>query len=535
MGMRFLAESVGRAGGDINIKVPGSICFLMSMEMTTSSGKSAGPAGQLKRFPQPQTEDMTCVSACHTSGGEWLVLNVGGVRHETTVDTLKTLPNSRLGRLAAAIESGEAGLERDFKFDRNPLLFYDIIALTELGASPIAWLVVFIFSSSTNTSVRQSMPSTLATSSILNMKQVGKLHITHKVCYEMVQLELDFWQIEEDLLKPCCQRYYRQEAGSNEVIDAFEKHFDKEQEEETTVDLSGWGKRKRHLRIYMERLGSSRGSKIYGALYFFFVLLSIVCLFLETIPEVTPRITADSLGACRNFVEQKEFFITLLVLDGFCFVFFAVELFLRLLVSKEKGRFFKSLMNVLDLIILIQPVINIIFETIDLSCDPTIRQAQEYISGFRTLRAFRLVYLVKNYKAMTVLIYTLKTSLQELTMIFILLSIACVLFSTLVLFTERNNVVGENSQFKSSPMALWRAIITMTTVGYGDVTPSTPFRYVVGAVCAMCGMLLFALTLPILSNNFSFLYGQSKSIHLSPRTVKEKGEERQTVAADEQR
>ncbi|KAH9496534.1 hypothetical protein Btru_043290 [Bulinus truncatus] len=467
----------------------------MSMEMTTSAGKSAGSAVPLKQSSQPQTEDMTCVWACHTSGGEWLVLNVGGVRHETTVDTLKTLPNSRLGRLAEAIESGEAGLEKDFKFDRNPLIFYDIIALY----------------------------------------RTGKLHITHKVCYEMVQLELDFCQIEEDLMKPCCQRYYRQEAGSNEIIDAFEKHFDKEQEEETTVDLSGWGKRKRHLRIYMERLGSSRGSKIYGALYFFFVLVSIVCLFLETLPEVTPRITADSLGACRNFVEQKEFFITLLVLDGFCFVFFAVELFLRLLVSKEKGRFFKSLMNILDLIILIQPVINIIFEAIDLSCDPTIRQAQEYISGFRTLRAFRLVYLVKNYKAMTVLIYTLKTSLQELTMIFILLSIACVLFSTLVLFTERNNVVGENSQFKSSPMALWWAIITMTTVGYGDVTPSTPFGYVVGAICAMCGMLLFALTLPILSNNFSFLYGQFKSKHLSPRTVKEKGEERQTVAADEQR
>ena len=54
-------------------------------------------------------------------------------------------------------------------------------------------------------------------------------------------------------------------------------------------------------------------------------------------------------------------------------------------------------------------------------------------------------------------------------------------------------------------------MVTLTTVGYGDITPVTDLGFVVGAMCAVSGTILFALTIPVLSNNFAMLYAHARS------------------------
>ena len=77
-----------------------------------------------------------------------------------------------------------------------------------------------------------------------------------------------------------------------------------------------------------------------------------------------------------------------------------------------------------------------------------------------------------------------------------------ILFSTAMYYAES----GSNEQFRSIPSGFWWAIITMTTVGYGDLCPTTPFGKCIGTLCAISGSLVIALPLPVFVSNFEERY-----------------------------
>lgn len=113
-----------------------------------------------------------------------IVINVGGIRHQTYRSTLRTLPGTRLSWLAEPDAPNhfdyDAKIE-EFFFDRHPGVF----------------------------------------AHILNYYRTGKLHCPADVCGPLYEEELAFWGIDETDVEPCCWMTYRQHRDAEEALDSF--------------------------------------------------------------------------------------------------------------------------------------------------------------------------------------------------------------------------------------------------------------------------------------------------------------------------
>ena len=78
------------------------------------------------------------------------------------------------------------------------------------------------------------------------------------------------------------------------------------------------------------------------------------------------------------------------------------------------------------------------------------------------------------------------------------------MFASIVHFAEKET-------FPNIPIAIWWALVTMTTVGYGDKYPRGYIGYGVGCFCVICGVLVIAFTVPIVVNNFSLYYAHAQT------------------------
>lgn len=134
----------------------------------------------------------------------------------------------------------------------------------------------------------------------------------------------------------------------------------------------------------------------------------------------------------------------------------------------------------------------------------------DILEFFSIIRIMRLFKLTRHSSGLKILIQTFRASAKELTLLVFFLVLGIVIFASLVYYAERIQTNPKND-FNSIPLGLWWALVTMTTVGYGDMTPKTYIGMFVGALCALAGVLTIALPVPVIVSNFTMYYSHTQA------------------------
>ncbi|KAM6914059.1 potassium voltage-gated channel subfamily A member 7 [Lycodopsis pacificus] len=404
------------------------------------------PSGEARK------EKRRCPLRSGWAVAERLAINVSGMRYETQIRTLAQFPDTLLGDPRRRLRYFDP-VRNELFLDRSRVCFDSILYFYQSG---------------------------------------GRLRRPANVPLDMFLEELRFYELGEETI----DRYKADEG------------FPKEEERPLPA-----GDIQRRLWMLFEYPESSSGARIIAIISVMVIVLSILIFCLETLPEFRhekeqreqfitmphPTIANETIWVSPGFTPfQDPFFIV----ETICIIWFSFELIVRLVCAPNKVHFFKDVMNTIDFFAIIPYFVTLGTELAkDKDAQPSVSLA--LIRVIRLVRVFRIFKLSRHSKGLQILGQTLKASLRELALLIFFLFIGVILFSSAAYFAE---VDSADTAFTSIPGAFWWAVVTMTTVGYGDMFPETVGGKLVGSMCAIAGVLTISLPVPVIVSNFSYFY-----------------------------
>uniref|UniRef100_A0A671P2P0 Potassium voltage-gated channel, subfamily F, member 1a n=1 Tax=Sinocyclocheilus anshuiensis TaxID=1608454 RepID=A0A671P2P0_9TELE len=215
---------------------------------------------------------------------------------------------------------------------------------------------------------------------------------------------------------------------------------------------------------------------------------------------------ADCNDAKGNLVEHT----TLESIDTACIIWFTVEYVLRLVSSSNKLRFVFSFMNIVDFLAIVPFYVVLILGAAQME----LANVQQAVQALRIMRIARIFKLARHSSGLQTLTFALKSSLKELGLLLMYMSVGIFLFSALGYTLEQSH---PETMFTSIPQSFWWAIITMTTVGYGDIYPKTTLGRCNAAVSFLCGVIAIALPIHPIINNFVIVYSKQRVIETAAK------------------
>ncbi|XP_076457248.1 potassium voltage-gated channel protein Shaw-like isoform X3 [Babylonia areolata] len=417
-----------------------------------------------------------------------VIINVGGIRHETYKATLKKIPATRLSRLTEALANYDPVLNEYF-FDRHPGVF----------------------------------------AQILNYYRSGKLHYPTDVCGPLFEEELEFWGLDSNQVEPCCWMTYTQHRDTQDVLailDRLDLDTDKPTEEDIMKkfgleeeykagDLNCWQRIQPKIWALFDEPYSSTAAKIIAVISVFFITISILSFCLKTHPDMRVPVlvnTTDTLEdgtvAWRLVKKETEPHDAFFYIECASNAWFTFEIIIRFVVAPSKLHFMKAPVNIIDVVATLSFYLDFMLTKL--------KRESDMLEFFSIIRIMRLCKLTRHSAGLKILIHTFKASAKELILLIFFLVLGIVIFAALIYYAERIQYNPEND-FESIPTGLWWAIVTMTTVGYGDMAPKTYVGMFVGALCALAGVLTIALPVPVIVSNFALFYSHTQARSKLPK------------------
>ncbi|XP_056446853.1 potassium voltage-gated channel subfamily A member 10 isoform X2 [Gadus chalcogrammus] len=384
-------------------------------------------------------------------GDQKVIINIAGLRFETQLKTLDQFPDTLLGDPTKRMDYFDP-MRNEYFFDRNRPSFDGILYYYQSG---------------------------------------GKIRRPANVPLDVFTDEMIFYELGSEAMEQ-----FREDEG-------FIK--------DTEIPLPT-NEIHRQFWLLFEYPESSNAARGVALVSVFVIVISIIIFCLETLPEF--REESDMLipsglkplnqSAGAQPPKPPTFSDPFFIIETACIVWFFFELFVRFLVCPSKSDFFHNLMNIIDIVSIIPYFVTVVTEVVSTPQEhASANMSLAILRIIRLVRVFRIFKLSRHSKGLQILGQTLKASMRELGLLIFFLFIGVILFSSAIYFAE---VDEPNTQFVSIPEGFWWAVVTMTTVGYGDMCPITMGGKMVGTLCAIAGVLTIALPVPVIVSNFNYFY-----------------------------
>ncbi|XP_028317744.1 potassium voltage-gated channel subfamily G member 2 [Gouania willdenowi] len=434
---------------------------------------------QLLLQPQKKAEELGLAEGA-------AIINVGGIKYHIPWSTLDDFPLTRLGKLRSCSNEEEImDVCDDYDISSNEFFF---------DRSPSAFRVIVSFLAA------------------------GKLRLLREMCALSFQEELLYWGVEENHLDWCCLRKLRlrqEELKEQQRLEEEDSELTSpppscEEIQQSPLDpeeTPGAGCM-RGLRDMVDNPHSGLPGKMFAFLSVLFVAITAVTLCVSTMPDLREE---EERGECSQRCHN------IFVLETVCVGWFSLEFLLRFIQTPNRWGFLRTPLNLIDLLAILPYYVTLVVDALSGGKKPA-GSGNNYLEKvglvLRVLRALRIFYvmrLARHSLGLQTLGLTVRRCTREFGLLLLFLCVAMALFSPLVFLAESE--LGAKQEFTSIPGSYWWAVISMTTVGYGDMVPRSIPGQVVALSSILSGILLMAFPVTSIFHTFSRSYLELKELN----------------------
>jgi len=211
--------------------------------------------------------------------------------------------------------------------------------------------------------------------------------------------------------------------------------------------------------------------KLFDIILLVVILYSIIIVMMESVPRFDNKF--------HDFFNISEWVVTIL---------FSIEYILRIVCIKRPRKYIYSFFGIIDLLSTIPKYLSFFFV------------GSQYLTAFRALRllrVFRILKLVRFVGESNNLIRAIKTSRTKIFIFVFFVLVLSVLLGTIMYLVE-----GPEHGFNSIPHSVYWTIVTLTTVGYGDISPETPLGQFIATFIMIIGYGIIAVPTGIVSAEY---------------------------------
>ncbi|MGK9367492.1 ion transporter [Melioribacter sp. Ez-97] len=217
---------------------------------------------------------------------------------------------------------------------------------------------------------------------------------------------------------------------------------------------------------------NTRAGKIFDIFLLWIIITSVFLVFLESIPEL-------------SLYHKKLFYYA----EWSVTVLFTIEYLLRIYVAPKPWKYIMSFGGLIDFLSIAPTYIDLLVP------------GYHYllvVRIFRLLRVFRVLKLARYIKESEILYAALKSSFHKISVFFIAVITIVITMGTIMYVAEG----GENG-FESIPQSIYWAVVTVTTVGYGDIVPKTFAGKLIASLSMIIGYAIIAVPTGIITVEIS--------------------------------